>query len=206
MPDLPVMLHVEDRRCLVVGGGSVAVRRAGALLACGAQVAVVAPQMDQALADMAIERHLRTFEPDDLDDVLLVVIATDDVEVNEQITKVARRRGILVNRADDPAQGDFVVPAHHHDGPVTLAVHSGGVSATAAAAMRDELAASLDDDWPRLLLLVEPYRKQIQTTLPPGPARQARLRKLGDPAMLQRLKTEGEAAVVVACKVLLSVD
>lgn len=201
--DLPVMLKVRDRRCLIVGGGSVAVRRAGALLKAGARVAVVAPQIDPELAGLPMDVHTRAYQPSDLDDAMLVVIATDNPQVNAQVAADARQRGVLVNRADDPDQGDLTIPAHAQHGPITLAVHTGGISAGAAAEIRRGLSAALDPDWPRLLEVVAPYRDRIQQSTPDREARRKLLAQLSDPQAMTLLKTQGPEALRQHCERLL---
>jgi precorrin-2 dehydrogenase/sirohydrochlorin ferrochelatase len=191
----PIMLQVEGRRCVIVGGGSVALRRARSLLACGAGVVVVAPQVDPTLATLAIEHVNRPYAEGDLAGALLTVIATDDPAVNQAAAAEAQARGVLINRTDAPDQGDFVVPAHERHGPVTLAVDTDGISAAAAATIRRELSAKLDPDWPRLLELASAYRQQLQRDCADGEHRRERLRRLTDERAMNILKDQGEPAL-----------
>lgn len=204
MPDLPVMLKVEGTRCVIVGGGAVARRRAEALLAAGAEVVVIAPHPDAALAAMGLTLLERPYQAGDLAGARLVVIATDDEAVNAVAAREAAERGVLVNRADAPDAGDFTVPAHAHHGPLTLAVHTGGVSASAAAAIRRQLSEALDPDWPRLLELVAPYRPAIQARMTDPAERQDRLRKLTDARAMNILKAQGPDALRRHCESLAS--
>ena len=173
MPGLPALIQLEGRRCLVVGGGAVAVRRARALIEAGGSVRVVAPRIDDALAAMPVATARRGFEPGDLEGVFFVVCAADAAAVNEAVAEEARQRGVLVNRADRPEVGDVSIPAHRRVGPITLAVDTGGVSASAAAKIRDAMARSIDPVWPALLEAAKPWRIEIQratrTTLPSAP-------------------------------------
>lgn len=200
MADLPIMLKLAGRRCLIVGGGAVALRRARAFMACDAQVVVVAPQIDPDLEALGVELHARKYKPADLKDVVLVVTATNDARLNAQVAIQATRHSILVNRADDATAGDFVVPAHRHEGPLTIAVHASGVSASASARIRDQLIESLDPDWIRLLELIAPYRKLIQQSTPDAQERQERLRQLASQQMLDLYKSSGADAVTDACE------
>jgi len=199
MPELPVMLKLSGRRCLVVGGGKVAVRRAASLLEAGGKVTVVAPRV--AIDDLTdgIELRRRTFEPADLDGMFLVVIATDQTDTNDAAEREARTRGVLVNRADAPQRSDLSIPAHAHHGPVTLAVHTSGVSATAAAAIRRELSDAFDRDWVRLLEVIAPYREPLQAAVPDAAKRNDMLRRLADHDALQLLKADGVDALRRRC-------
>jgi precorrin-2 dehydrogenase len=190
------MLTVRGRRCVIVGGGPVALRRARSLIEAGAQVAVVAPGVEPALSALPIERIQRPYRHADLDGAWLVIIASDDPQVNEEAARDAREAGVLVNRADDPDRGDFTVPAHAHHGPVTLAVHTGGASASASAAIRRELSDALDPDWPRLIEQAARFRSIIQERFADPDERRRRLLQLADPQALALLKDRGEAALL----------
>ena len=195
MADLPVMLKVAGRRCVVVGGGPTAVRRAASLRAAGARVTLIAPRVETG-ADLAETLLLqRAYQPGDLHEAFLVVIATDQREVNEQAAREAQQVGALVNRADDPDSGDLTIPAHAQHGAVTLAVHTGGISAAAAAAIRRELSDALDPDWPRLLEIAAPFRARIQEHYPDSQERQRMLIRLTDEQAWTVLKQQGPDAL-----------
>jgi len=196
MPDMPIMLKVAGRRCLIVGGGSVALRRAKALLACGAEVTVIAPKITRELDELAFANrgltvHCRPYQKEDLSNATLVVIATDNEAVNDQVAFDASVTGILINRTDESDAGDVQVMAHDRRGPITVAVHSGGGSAAASAAIRDELITNLDEAWITLLEEASAYRARIQSLIPDPAQRQAILRKLGSPEAIYALKSGG---------------
>ena len=194
-------LNVHGWRCVVVGGGSVAARRARILSQAGAKVTVIAPSMDQQLSQMTLIAHARAYETGDLRDARLVVIATDDPALNDRIARDARDVGALVNRADKPEAGDVNFCAQGCTGPVHIGVHTGGISAAAAAAIRDELLDKLDPDWLRLLDTVAPFRDTIQNQWPnDGDHRRALLRKLTDTRALAILKQGGPAALAEHCR------
>jgi precorrin-2 dehydrogenase/sirohydrochlorin ferrochelatase len=206
MPSLPVMLDIHGKRCVVVGGGPVALRRVRALLEAGGQVTVIAPTIEAELTGLAIQARLRPYRQGDLDGAWLVIIASNDTQVNETAADDAGRAHILINRADDPGAGDFVVPAHAHHGPVTLAAHTGGVSPAAAAAIRKTMSDALDPDWPILLTQAAAFRPMIQERFAAPDERRARLRKLADPQALAILKQRGEAALLDHYRALIGPD
>lgn len=193
--DLPVMLTVRDRRCVVVGAGGVGVRRARLLAEAGARVVLIAPQVHPSARLVGAEIHERRFEPSDLDHAILVVAATDDAQVNEAIGHAAAERGVLVNRADEAAAGNLAFMTSHRDGPLTVAVHSGGASASAAVLVRDELVRALDPDWARLLTHARPMRQAIQQRVTDPAKRTELLRRLTDEDAMKTLKEGGEAAL-----------
>lgn len=189
------MLDVAGRRCVVVGAGGVGARRARVLSEAGAKVVVIALQVHPTarLAGQRVEE--RAFEPEDLDGALLVVAATDIPEINDAVCQAAVERGVLINRADDASKGDVAFMASHRDGPLTVAVHSGGASASAAARIRDLIASELDPAWAQLLNLVLPARETIQQHVSDPAKRAELLRRLSDDQAMQALKSGGETAL-----------
>ena len=196
MPPLPVMLNLSGKRCVIVGGGPVAVRRAKALREAGASVTVIAPNTEPELTAPPLELHHRPYRTGDLGGAFLVVIATDDPQVNEAVARDAQAAGVLVNRPDNPDAGDFTVPAHAHHGPITLAVHTGGASASASATIRRELSDALDPDWPTLIELAAGFRPLLQRRYPDPAERRERLMKLADPHAMAILKDRGKDALL----------
>ncbi len=189
---------------MIVGGGSVALRRAGALLECGAKVKVVAPNIDPAIEALATSRATsgggvecvrRHYERGDIAGAVLVVAATDDEQVNELVAQEAAEWGALLNRTDDPAQGDVSIPAHAHHGPVTIAVHTDGISAAAAATIRRQLSDALDQDWSALLSVAGEFRTAVQQRFMDPAQRQSKLRQLTDESAMAILKQQGESAL-----------
>jgi siroheme synthase-like protein len=193
--DLPIMLKVHGRRCLVVGAGGVGVRRAKLLAEAGAHVVIIAPQVHPSARLLSAQIHERDFEPADLDDVLLAVAATSDPTVNQAISDAAAERGVLVNRSDQAVAGDVTFMSSHRDGPLTIAVHTGGASASAATRIRSLLSESLDPVWGELLSLALPVRQRIQAAVSDPAKRTALMRRLTDDQAIQTLKLGGESGL-----------
>ena len=196
---IPVMLDVLGRRCVIVGGGGVALRRARSLLDAGAEVIVVAPDVDPGLLALeqqgqAITIHQRGFEPRDMDQAFLAVIATDVDRVNTGADWAARERGVLINRADVGEQSNITFMATHRQGPLTLAVHTGGASANAAKQIRDALVDHLDPDWQTLLQYAQDSRDSFLNIVDPAQRRKALLSMVNETAM-NTLKAKGADAL-----------
>lgn len=168
----PIALTVAGRRCVVVGGGAVAERKARGLLAAGAAVVVVAPVATPGLRALAtagaLELVARGYRPGDLAGASLAFAATDQRAVNAAVAAEARGGGILVNVADAPEEGDFHVPAVARRGRLTLAVTTAGGSPVVAGLARDRLAGGLSDGFVALLDRVAALREECR-------ARDARL-------------------------------
>jgi uroporphyrin-III C-methyltransferase/precorrin-2 dehydrogenase/sirohydrochlorin ferrochelatase len=146
-PVYPLSLRLAGRRVLVVGGGSVALRRVAGLRAADAEVVVVSPRLTPALADMAarglITAHQRAYHPGDLDGSWLVLACTDQPQVNEAVAADSDRQHVWCARADDAAVSAAWVPAVGRTGPVTVAVNAGR-DPRRAAELRDRLVDTVD--------------------------------------------------------------
>lgn len=162
----PLTLRIAGLRCVVVGGGAVAARKVRGLIASGADLLVVAPEIGPELAALAehgtIRVKRRAFEPSDLDGALLAFAATDDRAVNEAVVRAAQARGTIVNVADDPAACNFTVPAVVRRGDVTLAISTGGRSPAFARFLREQLEVWLTDARCALLDLAAELRRELQ--------------------------------------------
>jgi siroheme synthase-like protein len=164
MSDFPIALHGERVTAVIVGGGAVGTRKALALADAGAQVRVVSPSVSRELEDaeragrVKIDRE--SYRASRLDGATLVVAATDDRAINATIAVDARSRGILVNLADSPDEGNFHTMALHRSGDVTIAVSAGGVPG-AAARIRDAIAERFDQRYEHAISALRGLRARL---------------------------------------------
>jgi siroheme synthase-like protein len=161
----PVSLDVTGRRCLVVGGGRVALRKVQGLVSCGALVTVVAPSICTELvalgsAGVSIER--RPYASGDVAGFRLAISATGDPEVDGTVYAEAEAAGVWVNSADDPAHCTFIVPSVHRDGRITVAVSSGGASPALSRWVRQQIAAEVGEGLGELAALLAEARQRVQ--------------------------------------------
>ena len=152
MSAYPIALDGARVDAVIVGGGSVAERKAKALLESGARVRIVASSPSAAVRELAGERctvEARAFAPSDVSPdgtpgrTTLVIAATDRADVNARVVDAARALGVLVNVADDPGAGSFVTLATHRAGDLVVAVTAGGVPGVAAR-VRDAIGLRFD--------------------------------------------------------------
>ncbi len=165
-PYYPVMLHVQGRRCIVVGGGEIALRRVKTLMEHDARVEVVSPELCPELSQLAaagaVKSTLRDYEPGDLEGAFLVVAATADGTANRQVADEAMERGVLVNVVDTPALCTFIIPSCLRRGAVTIAVSTGGKSPALARRIRTELEPSFGHEYGPLASMVEEVRSELR--------------------------------------------
>ncbi len=163
-------LRLKGRRCLVVGGGDVGLEKVEGLLACDADVTLVAPDAHPALAELAAEGSIRwerrEFAPDDLEGCLIAIAATDDTDVNIAVFEAAERRAMLVNVVDVPPLCNFILPAIVRTGPLAVAISTAGASPALAKRMKREIAGLFGEPYATLAVLLNDARGWAKATLP----------------------------------------
>lgn len=107
----PLFIDLTGKKAVVIGGGRIAARRAVTLCAYGAEIIVIAPQISEKIYQLPVAIAERQYISDDLSGAFLAIAATDDHNLNRQITQEARRLGILANNASDRTDCDFFFPA-----------------------------------------------------------------------------------------------
>lgn len=161
----PVMLNLEGRHCLVVGGGGVALRKVQGILADGAEVTVVALNPIPALDEMAqkgeIHLELRAYSGGEAKSFALVFAATDDEDVNRQVFEDADMCGIWVNVADDPEKCTFHLPARCRRGSLQLAVASAGEAPFVTRRLRQLLERRFGPEWAEWIEAAARFRKSV---------------------------------------------
>lgn len=161
----PVYLDLEDVAVLVVGAGPIAARKVAGLVAAGARVTVVAPDVSPALdRTTVVELRERPFEPADLAGVRLVVTATGRAGVDASVADAATGAGIWVNAADQPEDCSFILPAIARNGPLAVAVSTGGASPALARRLRDRAGELLTDEVVALAAELQARRAAIRAT------------------------------------------
>ena len=142
----PVFLKLDGRKVVVVGGGRVAASRLPALVAGGAEVTVVAPDVrPEILAASRVTIRSRAFEPPDLQDAWLVVAAASPA-VNRVVAEAAEKRRVFVNAVDDPASASAYTARVFRRGEVTIAISTGGAAPALAGLLRQGLDALVPDE------------------------------------------------------------
>jgi siroheme synthase-like protein len=162
-PLYPVNLIVDGLPCLVVGGGTIAARKAASLRDCGARVHVVASEVGpevRALSGVTWEE--RPYRAGDITGYRLVMAATDDPEVNGRVFDDGSAAAVWVNSADDPAHCSFTLPAVSRRGPLTVAVSTGGHSPALAAWLRRHVDDEMGPEYETLLALLSEERARVR--------------------------------------------
>jgi siroheme synthase-like protein len=194
----PISLNVRGRKCSVVGGGQVALRKVETLLEHGADVQVISPDLCTELVSLAERKEIdtvtREYRPGDLKDAFVAIVATDNSKINRQIAAEAREQNVLVNVVDDADNSDFIAPSYLRRGGISIAISTSGESPALARKLRTMLEKDFGDEYGRLSVLIGQVRAK---------ARQQNIRVSGDgwqealdlEVLLGMLKKDGEEKV-----------
>lgn len=162
----PVFLNVFGKRCVVVGGSKVALRKVKVLLDHGANVEVVSPVLCPELSQLAKAKTIsvlrKDYEPGDLRGAFIAIAATAESNTNKKIADEARQQKILVNVVDNLEQSDFIVPSHLQRGDLTIAVSTAGRSPALARKVRTRLEQNFGEEYTSLTDLVAEVRSELR--------------------------------------------
>jgi uroporphyrin-III C-methyltransferase/precorrin-2 dehydrogenase/sirohydrochlorin ferrochelatase len=163
---LPLFFKLENKACLLVGGGSIALRKARLLKQAGAIIYVVSPKIDPELLALveASKGSYRCgkYQIDDLADVFLVVAATDNTPLNQLVSEHANERQLPVNVVDSPDLCSVILPAIIDRSPIVIAVSSGGQSPVLARLLRTKIESLVPAAYGQLGQLVGSFREQVK--------------------------------------------
>ena len=166
MSYFPMYIELKDAPCLVAGGGRIAARKVEVLLDFGAEITVVAPRLTQELRENPkIKAVARPFQEKAIEGMTLVVAATEDGELNHQISALCRKKKIFVNAVDQKADCTFIFPAYVKRGQVTAAVTTGGSSPALAKYLKREIEKVIPKQIGTLAESLERLRPYVKATL-----------------------------------------
>ena len=194
-------LRLSGRRCVVVGGGEIGLEKVEGLLACDADVTLVAPEAVDELRELAAEGSIawerRAYESADLEATFMVIASTDDTDVNIRVFDDAERRAMLVNIVDVPPLCNFILPAIVRTGPLAIAISTAGASPALAKRMKREVAELFGEEYARLAIMLNDARGWAKGTLPTYQDRKAFFESIvnGEPDPIALLRAGDERAV-----------
>jgi precorrin-2 dehydrogenase/sirohydrochlorin ferrochelatase len=195
-------LRLEGRNCLVVGGGEIGLEKVEGLLACDADVTLVAPRAIPELSELAAEGSIRwerrPYRPSDLDGKFMAIAATDDTDVNISVYDGAEERAMLVNVVDVPPLCNFILPAILRTGPLAIAISTAGASPALAKRIKREIAEQFGEPYARLAVMLNDARGWAKGTLPTYQDRKAFFEGIvnGDPDPVELVRSGRERDVL----------
>jgi len=196
MTYLPIYLELKGRRCLIVGGGDIASRRAVGLIAHEAEVAVVAPAISESLRDLERQGKVHwnpsVYESRFMDGVTLVVAATNVTAVNDRVSEDARANNVLICRADRASEGDFIFPGLIERGDLTIAVATMGGSPTLTSVLVEILGDEYGPEWSKIVELCKTIRIDIKSNGQTADSRKAGIRRILADKEIRTLLNDGK--------------
>jgi siroheme synthase-like protein len=194
-------LRLTGRRCVVVGGGDVALEKVEGLLACDGRVVLIAPSAVDELRELADEGSIewirREYETGDLEGTFIAIAATDDTDVNIRVYDDAEERAMLVNVVDVPPLCNFILPAIVRTGPLAIAISTAGASPALAKRIKRQVADEFGAEYARLAVMLNEVRGWAKGTLPTYQDRKAFFEEIvnGEPDPIGLLREGDEAGV-----------
>ncbi len=167
MAYFPFMVEIEKKKCLVVGGGSIAFHKVKILVEFQAHIRVTAGEICPLLQELAKEKsgliHLveREFRAEDIEGMDFVVAATDDEGLNDYVSDLCRQKNILINAVDRKEACSFIFPAILKDKELVVAVSTGGQSPAAAAYIKNRIRKGIPDYYGEMIETIGGYRDYI---------------------------------------------
>ena len=190
----PIHLDIKNRNCLVVGGGGVGTRKVDNLLKCGARVAVVSPEISSKLQDLSKSEPLtlkfRPYRSTDLEGMFLVIGATDDENLNQQISKDAEKSNTLCNIADRPEVCNFILPSIVRRGDLVITISTSGKSPALAKQLRQNLETQFGQEYTEFLLLLGAIRKKLLSEAHEPEAHKDLFNKLIDSDLIELMQSD----------------
>ncbi|MCX6393683.1 MAG: bifunctional precorrin-2 dehydrogenase/sirohydrochlorin ferrochelatase [Solirubrobacterales bacterium] len=195
-------LKLTGRSSLVVGGGDVGLEKIEGLLACSAEIVLIAPdacdEVKALAAEGSIEWIQREYETSDLEGRFMVIAATNDSEINIGIYEDAEKRAMLANVVDVPPLCNFILPAIVRTGPLAIAISTAGASPALAKRMKREISELFGEDYARLAIMLNDARGWAKGTLPTYQHRKAFFEDIvnGDPDPVALIRSNDEQGVL----------
>jgi uroporphyrin-III C-methyltransferase/precorrin-2 dehydrogenase/sirohydrochlorin ferrochelatase len=202
MDYLPIFTKLENRPCLVIGGGEIALRKVHLLLKAGAEVTVCSLAFHAKLKEKAEAGQITlingTFTESLLDNQWLVIAATNEKEVNLQVAESANKRQLLVNVVDDAAISSFIMPSIVDRSPIIVAISSGGKAPVLARLIRERLEALLPMHIGRLATISGEFRHRVKKAIKSVSLRRRYWEKLFGNGQLGQLLQRGQTEEAIS--------
>lgn len=192
MPYYPIFVDLNDQNVLVVGGGEVAERKIKNLLTYGCQIYIISTHLTPYLKELVTKNKIHHIPYESLskflDDAFMVIVATDDPEVNSQIASQAKKRGILVNAVDQPGDCNFIVPSIVKRGGLQIAISTSAKSPALAKKIREEMDCMFGPEYASFIDLLGLLRIQLLSKGQPSSQNKIIFQRLVDSKLLELIK------------------
>ncbi len=191
MAMFPMYVDLKGKRCLIVGGGAIAYRKAEILLRFEADIIIIAPEACSSLVELEKQDKLKiirsTYTKNDINEVYLVVAATSSMETNEQVYEDAVNMNIPVNVVDDPEKCTFIFPSIVKRGPLTIGISTSGVYPALSKKIRKITEEIFPEDYSEIVEMLAGFRSRVRKSCLTQPEKEHELRNV-----LEEFYSKGE--------------
>lgn len=192
----PIYLDIDGKKCVVVGGGDVAYRKACGLKEAGGRVTVVSPEFcKNFLSENDIILKEKEYEVSDIDLAVIVIASTNNEEVNKNVYTDATNKNIPVNVVDQPHLCSFIVPSIIKSGDLRISISTSGTSPALAKNIRKSLQKQFGQEYADLTELLSRMRQLALTSIKDEKARKDVLTSFADNKYLEMIKQKGKKSV-----------
>jgi len=161
----PINLNLKDKKCVVTGGGRVALRKVKTLVTAGAKVTLVSPEIVTGLKKLRQNKKIiikkKRLQMKDLKGAFLIISATDDSKLNKSVSSYCRKNNILVNVVDAPKECSFILPSVVSQGDLTIAISTAGISPALSKKIKQDLEKVFDVRYACFLKKMKKLRPEI---------------------------------------------
>ena len=196
----PIYLELHNQPCIVIGGGKIAEGKVEGLLAAGAQVTIVSPDLTSHLHTLVEQNQVahiaRIYQHGDLASAFMVICATDQNEINHQVWQEASANRQLVNVVDDTPRCNFIAPAILRKGDLNIAISTGGKAPALAVRLKERLQKEIGPQYERFLELSGQLREPLARHIPDFETRKKLWYELVDSDVLELLSQGNEIAAI----------
>ncbi|HHY73946.1 MAG TPA: NAD(P)-binding protein [Bacillus bacterium] len=183
----PIMLNLENKHCVVVGGGTVATRKIMSLLQAKANVTVVSPECSAEIKVWSKANQLylkeKEFENGDVENAFLVIAATNSTKINKHVYEAVSSQQ-LINIVDQPELCNFIVPTVLNRGKLSIAISTSGGSPSLAQKIKHDLEKAYDHSYEQYIDFLDETRKEIIAKIDDSNLKYILLKHLLDPIYL----------------------
>ncbi|MBU3143713.1 bifunctional precorrin-2 dehydrogenase/sirohydrochlorin ferrochelatase [Clostridium sp. CF012] len=192
----PMMINIENKKCLVVGGGNVAYRKIVELIEYGAKVTLVSMEFNENInllvENKSIVNIVDNYKNEYIKEAYIVIAATNDSSTNFQIAKDCEKKNILVNVVDDLECSRFIVPAKVKRGDLTITVSTNGKCPFYSKLLRKKLELQFDDSYSIFVNILGGFRKELLLNVKSSSKRKDIIDSIDVDYYIKRLKEIGE--------------
>ncbi|NJD03540.1 MAG: bifunctional precorrin-2 dehydrogenase/sirohydrochlorin ferrochelatase [Ruminiclostridium sp.] len=184
MAVFPLFVDLGGKTCIVVGGGEVASRKVEILLRFDADLSIIAPEVSSSILSLEIQDKIKIFRKKysehDIDEAFLVVAATSDPEVNENVFRDAKKRNIPVNVVDDPEKCTFIFPSVVNRGDLTIGISTSGIYPVLSKKIRKITEEAFSEEYGGILRLLADFRVKVRKSHIDQPEKEKLLKQVID--------------------------